>query len=113
MLIQKPLSPNDIITVKLITGDELVAKLVSFGQDTICITKPMLMTVGMDEYTGKVQIQMSPYFILSADQDSNFTIKTMHVIIHQLASDQAKSGYIQNTSGLKVASTAAPKGIIA
>jgi hypothetical protein len=111
MLIQKAPGQNDIITIKLITGDELVAKLITFDQDKISITKPMLVTVGMDEKTGQVGIQMSPYFLMTADHDSNFTIKTSHIIVCNLASEAAKSGYIQNTSGLRITGSTS-KGLV-
>ncbi len=104
MLIQKPIGINDIVSIKLITGDELIAKLASVSQDTISISKPMTVTVGVDERTGQVGIQMSPYFVLCADSDINITLKNAHILVYTLASEAAKSGYIQNTTGLKVSS---------
>ena len=106
MLIQKPISVNDIVSIKLVTGDELIAKLVATTNDSISITKPMTVTVGMDERTGQVGIQMSPYFILCADHESNLTLKHIHILVYTLANDAAKSGYIQNTTGLKISSKA-------
>jgi hypothetical protein len=111
MLIQKPLSQNDIVAFKITTGEEIVAKLVSITQDQIVITKPMIVSIGMDEVTSQVGVQMSPYFLLCADHDSNFTINKIHVIVCNLASDHAKSGYIQNTSGLRITGSTS-KGLI-
>ena len=102
MLLQKPIAINDIVSIKLITGDELIAKLAAVGQDTVSISKPLVVTVGMDERTGQVGIQMSPYFVLCADHEANITLKTAHILVYTLANDAAKSGYIQNTTGLKI-----------
>ena len=102
MLLQKPIAINDIVSIKLVTGDELIAKLVAVGQDTVSITKPMVVTVGMDERTGQFGIQMSPYFVLCTDHENHFTLKNIHILVYTLANDVAKSGYIQNTTGLKI-----------
>jgi hypothetical protein len=105
MLLQKSITVNDIVSIKLITGDELIAKLTAVGQDSISISKPLVVTIGMDERTGQVGIQMSPYFVLCASPDANITLKNIHILVYTLANDGAKSGYIQNTTGLTLASS--------
>jgi len=104
MLLQKPIAINDIVSIKLITGDELITKLVAVGQDTVTITKPMTVSVGIDERTGQMGIQMSPYFVLCADYEANLMLKNAHILVYTLANEAAKSGYIQNTTGLKISS---------
>ena len=103
MLIAKPITPGDIVTLKLITNDELIAKVAGITADAITITKPMQIAIGVDERTGRPGIQMSPYFLLCADHDSNITISNAHILVRTLANDNAKNGYIQNTTGLTVA----------
>lgn len=110
MLIQKPIGTGDIVSIKLITGDELIAKVATFNADTVSIVKPMTVTVGVDERTGQVGILMSPYYVLCADNDAHIMLKHAHIIVYTLANDAAKSRYIQNTTGLNVPSK--PSGII-
>lgn len=105
MLIQSPISGGAVVTIKLITNDEIVAKVITTTPDSVMITKPMVVTIGIDENTRQIGVQMSPYFMLCAEHDSNFSIKQSHIIACNLASDAARSGYIQNTTGLKVSGT--------
>jgi hypothetical protein len=100
MLLSKQITPGDIATFKLVTNDEIIAKVISVDFDSVVITKPMYITVGIDERTNAPGVQMSPYFLLCADHDTNITIKNMHIVTSTLASNNAKSGYIRNTTGL-------------
>lgn len=101
MLLEKKIEVNDVITIKLTTGEELMAKLVSENSDSITITKPMMINVGADR-AGNVGVQMVPYFVLTADHDSRFEIKNNHILLKIRPNDQAKNGYIQNTTGISV-----------
>lgn len=103
MLLSKQIQTNDIITFKLITNEEIVAKVVLTGFDFITITKPMQISIGVDEHTKQYGIQMSPYFLLCADHDTNITINKSHIIVITPANDFTKAGYIQNTTGLTMA----------
>ena len=105
MLLSKPFNQGDIVCLKLTTSEEIIAKVVAVTQDIITVTKPMLVNIGMDERTRQVGIQMLPYFVLCAKPEADLVIKTSHIITSTLANDNAKSGYIQNTTGLAVASS--------
>ena len=104
MLLSKSVNHGDIISLKLITSEEIIAKVVTLTPDSITVTKPMLINIGMDERTRQVGIQMVPYFLLCAKAEAELAIKHTHIIAYALANDNAKSGYIQNTTGLTVAS---------
>ena len=110
MLLQKPMEAGDILTIKMITGEEMLAKLVSTGNDHIVVTKPLIVNLGQDR-NGNVGIQMLPYFLLTCEPDAKLTISNQHIITKTLATDQAKGGYLQNTTGLTLASANAPTGL--
>ncbi len=110
MLLQKEIEAGDIITMKMTTGEEILAKLVSIGNNYIVITKPLVVNLGQDR-NGNVGIQMLPYFLLTGEQDARLTIATQHIITKTLATDQAKSGYLQNTTGLTLAPANTPTGL--
>lgn len=102
MLLQKPMEAGDIITIKIITGEELIAKISSIGPDHVVVTKPLVVNLGQDR-NGNVGIQMLPYFVLTGDPDAKLTISNQHIITKTPAADQAKNGYLQATTGLTVA----------
>lgn len=112
MLLQKStMEAGDILTIKMITGEELLAKLVSVGNDHIVISKPLIVNLGQDR-NGNVGIQMLPYFLLTGDPDAKLTISNQHIIVKTLATEQAKNGYLQNTTGLTLAPANAATGLI-
>lgn len=109
MLLQKPMEAGDIVTIKMVTGEELIAKLVTLGNDHVVITKPLIATLGQDR-NGNVGIQMLPYFVLTGDADAKLTISNQHIVTKTPTTEQAKSGYLQQTTGLTLASNA-PTGL--
>jgi hypothetical protein len=54
---------------------------------------------------------MMPFFLLGAKQDARITLNRSHVMVLLLSNDEAKSGYIHNTSSLAVP-TSNEKGLI-
>lgn len=111
MLLQTAMKPNDIISIKLVSGEELIAKLTSIEPGHVVITKPLMISLGQDR-SGNVGIQMLPYFLLCGEPDAKLTISDAHILTKTHANDQAKNGYIQNTSGLTIAGANAPSGIV-
>ena len=104
MLLQKPIQPNDVVTLKLITGEELIARLVDNTNGKVTISKPMVVNLAQDPRTGTVGIQMLPYFLLTGNPDAKLSIDDKNVLVMTLSNDQAKNSYTQNSSGIAVAS---------
>jgi len=111
MLIVKNLSPGDVISVKLVSNDELVAKFVEETADTLTITKPLLLNISIDERSGKPGLQMLPFFMLGADTDDKITLKKNHIIAMVNSREDVKAGYIHNTTGIAIP-TGNEKGLI-
>src|SRR4051794_3213630 len=68
MLKAKPPAPGDIVSIKLTTGDELIAQLVTSDTTSYTLHRPVLMEVGMTD-DAQVGIDFMP-FILSAEDDA-------------------------------------------
>lgn len=102
MLLEKTLQPDDICTLKLITGEEVIAKLIELTTSHIVITKPLVLNLGMDQQSGQYQLQMLPTFIFSGRPDAKLKISLSHVITVTPSEDNAKTNYTQNTTGLAV-----------
>jgi hypothetical protein len=99
MLIQKQAEVNDIVSIKLITNEEIIAKLLQQDDHTVAIQKPMIMALAPDDNRG-LAIQMMPLFTLGGQSDARIQLQRSHIIFMMLANDEAKAGYIHNTSGL-------------
>ncbi len=101
MLIQKQAETNDIVAIKLVTNEEIIAKLVQQDDKTVTIQRPMIMTLSQNDRNG-LAIQMIPFFSLGGQADARVQLQRSHIIFMMLSNDEAKAGYIHNTSGLEI-----------
>lgn len=102
MLLDKPIALNDVVVLKLVTQEEIVAKLVDIDSNKLGIHRPMLLSVGMDERTMKPGIQILPFFLLGAESDVKITIDTQHIIAKAPASADMKKNYLSATSSIAI-----------
>lgn len=96
MLIDKGITAGEVVTIKLTSGEELVAKLVEDTTMYYKLSKPLVLTMGSQG------IGMVPYlFTVSPDKDIMLNKSTITVIVptDKNAADQ----YLQSTSGIKLA----------
>jgi hypothetical protein len=94
MLIQTPIKLNDIVTVKMIGGDEVVGKLLDERtEDYIELSKPLVVMMGQQGFG------LAPY-ILTAGPDTNAKLSRSHVITVVKTFDQVSKEYIKQTTGL-------------
>ena len=95
MLINKSrVSEGDIIALKLVNGDEIVAKLVkdngdSWELDRPCTVMPSAQGIGL--------IQS----LFTADPKITINISKTHVIMHAPVISQMETHYIQTTTGIQ------------
>lgn len=96
MLIDKGVTEGEVVTIKLTSGEELVAKLLEDGPMFVKLSKPLVLTMGSQG------IGMVPYlFTVSPDKDVPLNKSTITVIV---ATDKsAADQYLQSTSGIKLA----------
>jgi hypothetical protein len=100
MLITKTtIAAGDIVTFKLVTTEEIIAKVVSLNDTTVTIEKPLLLQLSMDQASGQPSVQMLPFWVLSAETPK-LDLQKSHIMVMALSNDGAKKGYLQNTSGL-------------
>lgn len=96
MLIDKGVTPGEVVTIKLTSGEELVAKLVEEHSDYIKISRSMVLTAGPNG------LAMVPYlFTVEQDKEIKMSRNTITVIAPTMkpAADQ----YLSSTSGIKLA----------
>lgn len=94
--------PNvkDIIVFKLVSGEEVIARLVEDRGKEMRISKPISVGMAPDG-----RVAMVP-FMVSLKDDCIVSINLNNVIIFNVARDEIRDAYIANTSGIAPASAA-------
>jgi hypothetical protein len=96
MLIQSPLKLNDIVTLKLIGGDEIIGKLTDERTDTyVEVKKPLVVMMAQQGFG------LMP-FMLTGNPDATVKIDRSHVLAMSKTMDQVSKEYIKQTTGLTV-----------
>jgi hypothetical protein len=96
MLINKGITPGEIVTIKTTAGEEIVAKLVEENPMGITVAKPLVLTASQKG------IALVP-FLFTTDPDANITISKGTVMVLAPTIKDAADTYIQNTTGIKLA----------
>ena len=97
MLIQT-FKPNDIVTMKMITGEEVIAKLVSNEDNTYRVSKPLVLSITPQGPA------MTP-FLLTADLDNEINLSKNFVIAIATTESSTKNHYIKGTTGIEPVTT--------
>ena len=95
MLIEKPIANGDVVSLKIINGDEIIARFEDETADTIKLTKPLAVTVGPQG------LGMMPWIFLG--QKDTITIKKDHVFVMIPSKKEAADQYMQGTTGIALA----------
>lgn len=105
MLLTKKLEVGDIITIKLVTGEEIIGKLKALGDKVLEISKPI--AIGMSPQG----IALLP-FMISADEEVNLSFDMKMVVTYTPTRQELKDAYIENTTGITTASGLLPGGLV-
>ena len=96
MLIQTPPQINDTISIKLISGEEVIARFDEQTADSIVLSKPMAFMMG-PQGLGLVP------FMFSVSKDAKITIPLSAVVAQAKTVEDIAKQYIQQTTGLHIA----------
>jgi len=98
MLVQT-FKSNDIITMKLVTGEEIISKFIESNDTGFKISKPLVLSITSQGPA------MTP-FLFTADIAGEITLPK-HAVIATASTDKQTAGqYIKGTSGIQPATTA-------
>ena len=86
---------NQVYTLKLVSGEELIAKVVDHSGQYITIEEPVSIAPTQQG------MQMIPS-IFTADPKGIFRLNTNNVTIYAETEDSIKVKYIEATTGIKV-----------
>ena len=92
MLINKGFSNGDIVSTKILNGDELIARFEEETADTIKLTKPLAVTMGPQG------LGLIPWIFLGDDE--TVTIQKSHVFVMVASKKDAAIQYRQSTTSI-------------
>tara|TARA_B100001057_G_scaffold469151_1_gene529166 strand:+ start:671 stop:964 length:294 start_codon:yes stop_codon:yes gene_type:complete len=93
MIIESPYKEGDVVSIKLSSGEEMVARLEKEEKDHMLIRKP-LMLIANEKGPG-----LAP-FMFTVDQDAKIKLHMNSIICIVKSAKDATDTYIQSTSGL-------------
>lgn len=95
MLIDKGLSTGEIVTIKLTSGEELIARLIEESNDYYKVSKPMVVA------TTPKGLGLMPYAI-TVDLDKDLKLSKNNINIIDLTNKDFTNQYIELTTNLKL-----------
>jgi len=94
MLIEKPIKEGSIITCKLTSGEEIIARFESGDETHIVISKPSVLAQGPQG------LGMVPW-IVSA-QAEKITLNKNNIVAQTSTDEEIAKSYIQATSSIQI-----------
>ena len=92
---------NDVKVLKLITGEEVIARVSEESSNLLILEKPMtLQMLPPNTSTGQVGFALVPW--IKAAKNDKTTISIEHILVTDEASDQTEKNYLQVITGLSL-----------
>ena len=95
MLIETPYKVTDIVTIKILGGDEVVGRLTAIDNGVVTLNKPHAVMMGQQGFG------LAPY-VLTAGPDFKIDIKDEHIVCIVKTFEAVAKEYIKQTSGLVI-----------
>ncbi len=89
---------NDVVTIKLITGEEIIGKLTDMKDNSITLSKPVQLAITQKG------MGFAPVCI-GIDDASEFTFKNEHILFGAETRPELLDNYIRATTGIQLASS--------
>jgi len=95
MIIEKPLSSGDTITIKTTAGEEIVARLVELKTNSYIVSKPLaVMATPQGIGLGPLAFTINP--------ENKLEINTNAILFVAKTDSEMAKQYISSTSGIKL-----------
>ena len=89
---------NDVKGLKLITGEEVIARVSTDSSKLLTLEKPMTLQPVQTNQQGQMGFALVPW--LMTGKSEKITITTDHIIAQDDPKDQARKNYLENITGL-------------
>lgn len=94
MLIETPAKLNDVVTLKLVGGDEVLGRLADERTEQyVEISKPLLVMMAQQGFG------LVPY-VLTAGPDAKIRVAAHHIITMTKTLEQVAKEYLKQTTGI-------------
>ena len=95
MLVNQKYASGDVVSFKMVNGDELVAKVLEetdtgFAVSAPCTVKPSQQGLGLMQS------------LFSAKEDAKVFLSKQHVMFHAESLEQMKAHYLKTTTGVEI-----------
>lgn len=94
MLVTNQYSQDDIVTFKIVNGDEIVAKIVEESDDAFTVMKPCTV---MPSQQGLGLLQS----LFTSDLNKSIRLEKRHVMMHAPTINDVQNHYIKTTTGIE------------
>jgi hypothetical protein len=95
MIIETPYKATDTITIKTVSGEEIVARFIEENAATITVQKPLAIMASQQG------VGLGP-FTITVNPDSKIALnKSAVLFVHKTDTEMAKQ-YVQSTSGIQM-----------
>lgn len=101
MLINTKYGKDDVVSFKLVNGDEIIAKIVEQTDTGFCVDRPCTV---IPSQKGIALVQS----LFTAKMSKSFVLNNTHVMMHAEVEDDVKNHYLETTTGI----ARAPAGMI-
>lgn len=95
MLLETARTKGDVVTLKLSSGEEVIARFEKEKPEGIEVSKPMALSVSPQG------IGLMP-FMFTLSRDSNITIKSSNITVIVNTDDEFAKQYMESTTGIKL-----------
>ena len=95
MIITKGIAVNEIVTLKIVTGEELIGKLTEINDDSYSIHRPLVLVMSGNG------LGLQPW-AFTADTNKSFKLGKDKVIMIAETIKDMRDQYIEGTTGLKL-----------
>ena len=95
MIIDKGVSAGDVVTIKLTSGEELIANLVEENDKYVKVSKPRVLA------SAQGGIGMAPY-LFTVDPDKEIKLARATIVVLEPTEKESASSYTKATTGLIV-----------
>ena len=91
---------NDVKVLKLITGEEVIARISTESSNLLILDKPMILQMMPANQQGQVGFAIVPW--LMAGNSERITISTEHILAEDDVKPEIGKNYLANVTGLSL-----------
>lgn len=92
---------NDVVIIRLLSGEEIIAKVNSANNEGVEITKPLVLGLMQNPNTNQPVVGLAP-FVFGIDDSEPIVIESSKWTFIAMARKEAKDQYVKATSSLEI-----------